>query len=180
MREEGESPSVPARFDARGLFQLHIDRWIESARLRLQTGCSTALNNKGVSEAAMDDIYAEMHIALEGFEKIVTRWPDVGLPLEEILVGAERLVLLRIYETVEHLQLGRDFRDAVSETTAQMNGHKKNATNYKSSMRGIASSKSNRTAKKMENFMSMAKDAKRALATFGNTRRRQPRLQNAR
>ena len=167
LREEGESPSVPARFDARGLFQLHIDRWIESARLRLEAGCSTALNNKGVSEAAMDDIYAEMHIALEGFEKIVTRWPDVGLPLEEILVGAERLVLLRIYETVEHLQLGRDFRDAVSETTAQMNGHKKNATNYKSSMRGIASSKSSRTATKMENFMSMAKDAKRALTTFG-------------
>ena len=171
LREEGESPSVPARFDTRGLFQSHIDRWIESARLRLEAGCSNALNNKGVSEAAMDDIYGEMHLALEGFEKIVTRWPDVGLPLEEILVGAERLVLLRIYETVEHLQLGRDFRDAVSETTAQMNGHKKNSTSYKSSARGsggkFSHNKNNSNNTKMENFMSMAKDAKRALTTFG-------------
>lgn len=167
LREEGESPSVPARFDTRGLFQSHIDRWIESARLRLEAGCSNALNNKGISEAAMDDIYAEMHLALEGFEKIVTRWPDIGLPLEGILVGAERLVLLRIYETVEHLQLGRDFRDAVSETTAQMNGHKRNSTNLKSSARGGVSKFSHNNNTKMDNFMSMAKDAKRALTTFG-------------
>jgi hypothetical protein len=183
LNEEGEAPSVPARFYTRGLFQPHIERWIESARLRLEAGCSSALNNKGVSEAAMDDIYAQMHVALEGFEKIVTRWPDVGLPLEEILVGAERLVLLRIYETVEHLQLGRDFRDAVSETTAQMNGQinnrRKNNNNnnnnngsnlnaaHTTGNYSYSSKNNNSNTTKMENFMNMAKNAKRGFSTFG-------------
>ena len=104
--EEDQTRASTLKLNTRHIFQPHIDGWIESSRKRLEARCSAALNSKGVSGNAIDDAYAAMDQSLEGFERIVTRWPDQAMALEEILVGAERLIIHKIAETVEHLHVG--------------------------------------------------------------------------
>ena len=87
------------------IFQPHIDRWVDSANKRLEQRCSGVLSSKGIDGKAIEECYAAMHTALQGFERIVTRWPEQALALERVLVGAERLIINKIAESVEHLHV---------------------------------------------------------------------------
>ena len=87
------------------IFQPHIDRWVDSAKKRLEQRCSAVLNSKGIDGKAIEECYVAMHAALQGFERIVTRWPEQALALERVLVGAERLIINKIAESVEHLHV---------------------------------------------------------------------------
>ena len=44
----------------------------------------------------MDEAYADAHRALEGFERVVMRWPDAATQLERVLADADRLLLNRV------------------------------------------------------------------------------------
>jgi len=104
--EADPSGALSGKLNTRDIFQPHITGWIESARKRLEAKCIAALHSKGVCGSAVDDMYAAMDHALDGFQRIVTRWPNVAIALEQILVGAERLIIHKIAETVEHLHVG--------------------------------------------------------------------------
>ena len=102
--EEQEGRRFSAvKLDTRSIWQPHIDDWIKLANSRLEHKCNTVLTSKGVVSGAIDECYAAMNDALNGFERIVTRWPDQSLALEKVLAGAERLIMKHIAETVEHL-----------------------------------------------------------------------------
>jgi hypothetical protein len=56
-----------------------VAAWVEAARLTLLRACVVAaLAKHGVGGAAMEGAYREAHGALEGFERVVARWPEVG------------------------------------------------------------------------------------------------------
>ena len=96
----GGAPAASA-MDPKRLFQPHVASWIESGRETLLRGCIAALAKHGVGGAAMDDAYREAMRALEGFERVVARWPDAAVALEEVLADADRLLLQRISASVD-------------------------------------------------------------------------------
>ena len=89
------APAAPA-LDPKAIFAPHVACWIEAARETLLHACVSALGTHGVGGAAMDAAYREAHAALEGFERVVSRWPDAAVNLEEVLADADRLLLHRI------------------------------------------------------------------------------------
>jgi hypothetical protein len=82
--------------DPKAIFAPHVASWIEAARETLLHACVVALGKHGVGGAAMDEAYRESHASLEGFERVVARWPDAAVSLEEVLADADRLLLHRI------------------------------------------------------------------------------------
>ena len=89
------APAASA-LDPKAIFAPHVACWIEAARETLLHACVCALGTHGVGGAAMDAAYREAHAALEGFERVVSRWPDAAVNLEEVLADADRLLLHRI------------------------------------------------------------------------------------
>ena len=87
--------AAPA-LDPKAIFAPYVACWIEAARETLLHACVSALGTHGVGGAAMDAAYREAHAALEGFERVVSRWPDTAVNLEEVLADADRLLLHRI------------------------------------------------------------------------------------
>ena len=94
------APAAPA-LDPKAIFAPHVACWIEAARETLLRACVSALGTHGVGGAAMDAAYREAHAALEGFERVVSRWPDAAVSLEEVLADADRLLLRRIGAAVD-------------------------------------------------------------------------------
>lgn len=82
--------------DPKFIFAPHVASWIEAARETLLHACVSALGKHGVGGAAMDEAYGEAHASLEGFERVVARWPDAAVNVEEVLADADRLLLHRI------------------------------------------------------------------------------------
>ena len=82
--------------DPKSIFSPHVAAWVEAARETLLRGCVSALSKHGVGGAAMEEAYREAHGALEGFERVVARWPDTAVALEEVLADADRLLLQRV------------------------------------------------------------------------------------
>lgn len=87
--------------DPKALFAPHVDRWIDAAREQLLRGCVAAVGKHGVGGAAMEDAYREAHQALEGFERVVARWPDAAVALEGVLADADRLLLQKISQLAD-------------------------------------------------------------------------------
>ena len=102
--------SAATALDPRALFQPHVTAWIEAARETLLKACVDALGKHGVGGIAMEEAYREAHSALEGFERVVARWPDTAVALEEVLADADRLLLQRVSGTVEDTPRGGLFR----------------------------------------------------------------------
>ena len=96
----GGAPAASA-LDPKALFAPHVASWIEAARETLLHGCVSALGKHGVGGAAMDEAYREAHTALEGFERVVARWPDAAAALEKVLADADRLLLQRVGAAAE-------------------------------------------------------------------------------
>ena len=88
--------------DPKALFASHVDRWIDAAREQLLRGCVAAVAKHGVGGAAMEDAYREAHQALEGFERVVMRWPDAAVALEGVLADADRLLLQKISQLADN------------------------------------------------------------------------------
>ena len=91
----------PPRRRSQGALRAHAASWIEAARETLLHGCVSALGKHGVGGAAMDEAYREAHTALEGFERVVARWPDAAAALEKVLADADRLLLQRVGAAAE-------------------------------------------------------------------------------
>ena len=67
--------------------------------MTLLRACVAALAKHGVGGAAMEGAYRGAHGALQGFERVVARWPEVAL--EEVLGDADRLLLQRVGTSAE-------------------------------------------------------------------------------
>ena len=117
------SPAAVA-LDPKQIFAPHVASWIEAARETLLHACVSALGKHGVGGVAMEEAYGEARCALEGFERVVGRWPDAAVNLEEVLADADRLLLHRIGaaadETKQATSAGGLFRGYVPSGN---NGH---------------------------------------------------------
>ena len=137
--EEKEAPrtSASCKLDTRAIFQPHIDGWIADQKKRLETRCVAVFNAKGVVGAAVEEAYIAMNDCLNGFERIVTRWPDQALALEEVLVGAERLLIRQIAETVEHLHVGIATKEETEGKAQKQSTRKNNWINISRMKEGV-------------------------------------------
>ena len=148
--EEKEAPRTSAcKLDTRAIFQPHIDGWIADQKNRLEARCVAVFNAKGIVGAAIEEAYIAMNDCLNGFERIVTRWPDQALALEEVLVGAERLLIKQIAETVEHLHVGIVTKEETEGKVQKQNTRKNNWMNITRMKEGVST-----VAKRTQQFSS--------------------------
>ena len=119
LEEKEGQRLIALKLDTRSIWQPHIDGWIVHAKKRLEMRCKAVLSSKGVIGPAIDECYIAMNEALNGFERIVTRWPDQALALEQVLAGAERLLMKHIAETVEHLAIPNEDGDSTKSPHAR-------------------------------------------------------------